>query len=229
MNKCYMCSAEGATREHAPPYSFFPNGYRNHLWTVPSCDEHNSKNSMDVEYVRNVIATHLATDGSAGNHLQDKVLGSFKNSPKLLNRTFADAKPIIINGQETGVYTLDLPRFKKVMEAIAYAVYWRLSGKPYPGSWGLFSPSLVSHKTLYEGRPDSWEEYRHLLSRIRYEETQTPEPEIFRLGVHQFDEKRFIYAFMFYGGFVVNCLGLDASADAAEQALATDSVERGGC
>jgi hypothetical protein len=26
MNKCYMCDADGVTKEHAPPYSFFPIG-----------------------------------------------------------------------------------------------------------------------------------------------------------------------------------------------------------
>jgi hypothetical protein len=89
---------------------------------------------LDVEYVRNVIATHLVTEGSAGVQLQDKVLGSFENSPKLFNQTFADAKPIKIGGGETAVYTLDLPRFTKVMEAIAFAVYYRVSGKTHHGS-----------------------------------------------------------------------------------------------
>jgi hypothetical protein len=211
MKKCYMCDADGVTKEHVPPYSFFPKGYKDNLWTVPSCDEHNSKNNLDVEYVRNVIATHLHTEGSAGTHLQDKVLGSFENSPKLFNRTFADANVVKINGEETASYTLDMRRFTKIMDAIAYAIYYKLNGKSYQDSWGIFSPSLISRKTFYHGLPDDWEEHRRLLSQIRYTEMPTPQPDIFRLGIHKFDEEHFIYAFMFYGGFVVNCLGLDSS------------------
>jgi hypothetical protein len=60
MNKCYMCDAAGTTKEHAPPDCFFPKGYRAGLWTVPSCDAHNSRNSKDVEYVRNVITSHIS-------------------------------------------------------------------------------------------------------------------------------------------------------------------------
>jgi hypothetical protein len=202
-----MCCSESTTKEHAPPYSFFPTGFREHLWTVPSCDEHNSRNSKDVEYCRNVIATHLDTERSMSNRLQDKVWGSFRNSPKLLHRTFADAKPIIINGKETGVYSLDLPRFKIVMEAIAYAMYYRLAGTRYLGSWDIFSPSLVSYRTLYKGEADGWEEVRGLLSKVGYQEIPTAQPEIFRLGVNQVDKDRLIYAFVFYNGFIVSCLG----------------------
>jgi hypothetical protein len=203
-----MCDAPGSTKEHAPPYSFFPRGYRDNLWTVPSCDEHNSKNNLDVEYVRNIIATHLITEDSAGAHLQDTVLRSFENSPKLFNRTFADARPVTINDNETAAYTFDLPRFTNVMTAIANAMYFRLRGKRYADSWGIFSPALISKATLYKGLPDSWESYRKLLRQIQYSMIPTPQPEIFQLGIHQFNEEQFIYAFLFYRGFVVNLLGL---------------------
>lgn len=186
-------------------------------------DEHNSKNSLDVEYVRNVIASHLATEGSAGANLQDTIFRSFENSPKLFNRTFTDAKAVNINGEETAVYMLEIRRFTTVMDAIAYAIYYKLHGHTYQGSWGMFSPSLVSQRTLYQGLPDDWERYRHLLSKISYNEIPTPQAEIFRLGVHQFDEERFIYAFMFYGGFMVNCLGLTPSPLLANKPLGRTS------
>jgi len=32
---CYMCERTATTREHVPPKSFFPEGYRTNLVTVP--------------------------------------------------------------------------------------------------------------------------------------------------------------------------------------------------
>jgi hypothetical protein len=205
-NKCYTCDAPGITREHVPPDCFFPKGHREGLWTVPSCEEHNSKNSKDVEYVRNVITSHLSANEAGMIHFQNKAIRSFEHSPKLFHRTFADAKPIILDGEETAVYTFDLPRYKNVMEAIAYAVYFKMFGKTYPGSWVTFSPSMVSQCALLEGKPDGWDEYRQLLLQIKYTQVPTPQPRIFKLGIYQWNENQLLYAFVFYEGFVVNPL-----------------------
>ncbi len=53
--QCYRCDQAGITDEHVPPKSFFPEGHRKGLITVPSCEAHNKDNSFDVEYVRNII------------------------------------------------------------------------------------------------------------------------------------------------------------------------------
>ena len=55
--RCYACEFKATTREHVPPKAFFPDGFRDGLVTVSSCDRHNLDNSMDVEYARNVIAS----------------------------------------------------------------------------------------------------------------------------------------------------------------------------
>jgi hypothetical protein len=59
---CYACDQPATTKEHAPPYSFFPKGKRQNLITVPSCSVHNCDNAPDVEYVRNAIAFHAGSE-----------------------------------------------------------------------------------------------------------------------------------------------------------------------
>jgi len=216
VSKCYMCEAPGITKEHVPPDCFFPKGYRDELWTVPSCDAHNSANSKDVEYVRNVITSHINANQAGMVHFQDKSIRSFERSHKLFNQTFASAKPIILNGEETAVYIFDLPRYKNVMEAIAYGVYYKMFGKTYPGSWLTFSPSMVSESALLEGKPDGWDEYRQMLLQIRYTQVPTPQPKVFQLGIYQWNDDQFIYAFVFYEGFVVNPLSQPVASAAAQ-------------
>ncbi|HEY6803604.1 MAG TPA: hypothetical protein VI306_08500 [Pyrinomonadaceae bacterium] len=211
ITKCYMCDALGITKEHAPPDCFFPKGYRDGLWTVPSCDAHNSANSKDVEYVRNVITSHISANDAGMVHFQDKAIRSFEHSPKLFHRTFATARPVVLAGEETGVYNFDLPRHKTVMEAIAYAVYYKMFGKSYPGSWITFTPSAVSQTALLEGRPDGWDKYRQVLRQIRYTRVPTPQPKVFQLGFYQWNEDQFIFAFVFYEGFLVNPLSQPSS------------------
>jgi hypothetical protein len=216
VSQCYMCDAPGITKEHVPPDCFFPNGHRDGLWTVPSCDAHNSANSKNVEYVRNVITSHVNANQAGMIHFQEKSIRSFEHSPKLFNQTFASAKPIVLNGEETAVYTFDRPRYKNVMEAIAYGVYYKMFGKTYPGSWLTFSPSMVSESVFLEGKPDGWDEYRQMLLQIRYAQVPTPQPKVFKLGIYQWNEDQFIYTFVFYEGFVVNPLSQPVASAGAQ-------------
>lgn len=210
--KCYMCDAEGTTREHVPPDCFFPKGYRENLMTVPSCPNHNTKNSKDVEYVRNIIVTHFATNDLARGHFRNKALRSFERSPKLFTQTFGDTKPIILDGQETAVSFLELPRFKLVMEAIAHAIHFKFAGTTYPGRWEIFGTSMVSPAMILEGRPDGSEELRLLLRQLSLTELPMPQPEVFTCGVKQWSEETLVYEFRFYGGFVVHAVAFPPSS-----------------
>jgi hypothetical protein len=202
--KCYMCAAEGPTAEHVPPRSFFPTGYRDGLWTVPSCTAHNHDNSLDVEYVRNVITIQMNCRGAAQEATQSKVFRAFGYSPKLLSRTFRDLKPIIIDGEETGCFPFDLPRFKSVIGAITHAIYYRETGETYRGEWEVFSPNLLSQESVFQGVPDTWQKFRDMMNSVPFTLIPTPQPEVFKYGVHRFDDGvHFAYAFLFYEGFAV--------------------------
>src|SRR5215207_1611249 len=135
-----MCEADGVTREHVPPFSFFPEGFRTNLWTVRSCEAHNLDNSPDVEYVRNVIVSHRNATGTAHRLAQSVSFRSFERSAALFVQTFREVTPITVDGEETAVFRLDLSRFRRVMEAIAYGIFYRENGVTYAGGWRFFSP-----------------------------------------------------------------------------------------
>jgi hypothetical protein len=112
----------------------------------------------------------------------------------------------------TGLYTVDLKRFNTVMSAIAYAVYFNDYGKPYNGRWEIFSPSMISRRSLAEGVPDPWKEVRDLVRRLPVIEVSTSQPSVFRCQVHAADESKAIYVLTFYGGYVVVAVGFPDTA-----------------
>lgn len=136
IGKCYMCVADATSKEHVPPHCFFPKGRRNDLITVPSCSTHNNDNSKDVEYVRNIVVTHHKTNEVARLHFREKALKSLTRSPKLFSRTLHNAKEILLDREVTGVGILDLPRFKSVMKAIAFGIYFNRHNKAFEGDFG---------------------------------------------------------------------------------------------
>lgn len=214
-----MCNSKATTREHAPPFCFFPKGYRENLLTVPSCQEHNNKNSKDVEYTRNTIISHFGNNYLAREHFQNKVLRSFKGSSRLLNRTFKEAIPIILNGEKTALNILDLPRYKLVMKSVAYAIYFKIFESSFDGGWYLFSPSLVSQEAFLHGKPDGSEHVRRIISKITFEEVEMPQPKIFRCGIHQFGDGNVAFEFVFYEGFKVQVLSVPRSVYIIHQAI----------
>lgn len=205
---CYMCVAEAKSKEHVPPDCFFPKGHRNDLITVPSCTTHNNNNSKDVEYVRNIIVTHHATNEIARLHFREKALKSFKRSPGLFSQTLQNAKEIVLDGEVTGVGILDLTRFRSVMKAIAFGIYFSTHNRIFVGDWEIFGTGLVSTEALFEGKQDGSEELRQLLNTLTFKEIKMPQPEVFRCFIHVWDDVRFVYGFLFYGGFLVHAVSL---------------------
>src|SRR5689334_16121651 len=122
--KCYMCDAEATTREHVPPKSFYPKGHRNDLLTVPSCYAHNHDQSLDIEYVRNVIAGFYGTNNEEEQTFEI-AKRSFDRSSALFYQTFGSFERIRLDGEETGMFRVDLERMKSVMRAIANAIYFK--------------------------------------------------------------------------------------------------------
>lgn len=206
---CYACDQPATTKEHAPPKSFFPEGRRLNLITVPSCSVHNCDNSPDVEYVRNAVVS-LAGLNETGELLIDKAKRSFDHSPALFERTF---RSFVVHSREeqVGTYKFDLKRLDKVMRAVVQALHYRDQGQKW-GPWLVFVPSLGSESSLIHKTADGSENLRDLLSRIPYVDRFTAEPEVFTYGSHALDWG-WVYQLTFYGGFVVNVLMLPEDAD----------------
>jgi len=200
---CYMCDAPATSREHAPPRSFFPEGYRRNLITVPSCDRHNSDNSLDVEYVRNVIATQHGVNGLAAK-VFEKAQRSWDRKPKLLTQTFSTLQAVQYEGSETGAFRIDLPRHKVVMEAIAYALYFSTRGRKHYGDWTIFTPTFKYAPSMLQGKPDPWENLRKMLASGVCQPLAMPEPQVFSCSEVAVDQGQLIYRFEFYEALVVN-------------------------
>ncbi len=203
MPHCYMCNADATTKEHAPPKSFFPPENRTNLITVPSCIKHNLDNSLDVEYVRNVIVLHFSTNDAARSLALGKVMRAFRRSIALTKATLEGLRPIVVNGELTGGFNVDLDRFKHVMSAVAYAEWFRATGCAHVGNWKVFGASLTSASTQHPPRRDRFEAVRDLADRIQYTLVPTSEPDIFKCSISRDGIGGLIYKFEFYQGFLV--------------------------
>ena len=198
-----MCDELAVSREHVPPKCFFPERFRSNLVTVPSCDAHNSKNSLDVEYVRNVISTQHGSNDAAAE-VFEATKRSLDRSPKLRARTFRDLRPIVIEREETGAYPVDLERHKRVMGAVAHALYFHDYGRKHRGGWQVFTPSFSYAATVHGGQPDPWANFRQLLESGHYTPMPVPHPEVFRYEMLEMEEGQMMFRFVFYDRVVVN-------------------------
>jgi hypothetical protein len=93
---CYMCENLATTKEHVPPRSFFPPGFRKDLITVPSCNIHNTEKSNDDEYLRSLITIQYEVNIQARNLFSEKVMKALKRRPNLLRSFFSAAKIILL-------------------------------------------------------------------------------------------------------------------------------------
>ena len=207
LDRCYNCAAIATSEEHAPPESFFPEGYRVGLVTVPACAEHNTSLSKDVEYVRNVICDHRGVNLVA-SRVSEAAKGSYANSPGLFKRTFSNVRPVIVDGEETGAFQIELPRFKRVMKAIAFAMYYQDFGRRNEGDFDVFSTSLNSRLSLYHRRADGFENLRRILSVSEFKSMPVPQPKVFKYGLSRPGEGQVLYRFEFYESFCVYALSL---------------------
>jgi hypothetical protein len=192
-----MCDAAATSKEHAPPDCFFPEGYRTNLVTVPSCEKHNGANAKDVDYARNVLSTQHGSNDAAAV-LFETTKRSLEHSPKLAARTFRELRPVMVEGAETGAFPIDLERHRRVMQAIAYAMYFRDFGKKHRGDWQIFTPSFKSAANFQPGALDPWLGLRAYVESGIYKAMPVPHPKVFKYGMQEMEQGQIIYRFEFY-------------------------------
>jgi hypothetical protein len=205
---CYMCDRPATSREHSPPYSFFPDDRRVNLITVPSCETHNNRNSKDVEYVRNLITSDLHVN-EVGLAMFQKARRSYERSPKLFRNTFARVRFVRVCGRETAVNQINLTRFKRVIRAIAYALYFHDFGVKFPRRWNVYNATMVSQNEGFYDRPDMVNPYlRQLFRQAPAAQRDTNQPEVFRYGVNRGElPHEVFYRLLFYAGADVYVFG----------------------
>ena len=144
-----------------------------------------------IQYNTNATAEEVA----------EKAKASWDNSPKLFNRTFDGIVSAEVHGgeavEEIGVFTVDLPRVKRVVEAIAHALYYLERGHAWAGTFEVFC-AFHSEKSL-QGLPDGSEARGRFFCARPYVVRETLHADVFELQVHESPEE-LIFAMRFYGG-----------------------------
>lgn len=128
---CYMCNMPATSREHVPPKCFFPEqkdfgrskDYRQNLLSVSSCDQHNTSKSQDDEYLLFLITSHFDNNLIAQKHFSTKIIRAVKRNPSMYKFVEKNS-PILIDGQPTIAYTVDLARFNKEIDHITRALFY---------------------------------------------------------------------------------------------------------
>ena len=198
-----MCDELAVGREHVPPKCFFPESLRTNLVTVPSCAAHNHHNNLDVDYVRNILCTQRGSN-KAAHEVFETTRRSFEHSPKLKSQTFREGRLVIVDGEKTGAYRVDLRRHARVMSSIAHALYFRDYKRKHLGSWRVFTPSFAYAKTIDRGQVDPWENFRGLLDSGRYTPMPVSHLEVFRYEALEMEQFQTMFRFVFYESVVVN-------------------------
>jgi hypothetical protein len=197
---CYACDEPATTKVHAPPLSFFPEGHRVNLVTVPSCELHNNAESMDAEYTRNVISILLDVNPVGELQFLEKGVRSREHAPAQLHTTFSDIRPVKVAGQEVGADTIDVNRVKNVMSACLTAMHFRETGEKVP-TWEVVLPNLgFSAATLKEVR--LWREAISAFWLIPCHARSMDSSVVFEYAVGKIEAGR-VYRMRFYGGFNV--------------------------
>jgi hypothetical protein len=210
---CYACEKPATTVEHAPPKSFFPEGQRVNLITVPSCADRNNANSKDVKYARNVITIMFGVNKIGEQHFSDKSLRSFDHSPALLRSTFSDISPVRFQGGTIGKFAVDTARIEAVTSACVCALHFRETGVRKP-NWGINLPNLFLGDNTTLEAATLWRKTLAMLNQIPFTVRQTNSPDIFEYAVADVPGEQVgvpggrVYCLRFYKGFMVYAIEL---------------------
>jgi hypothetical protein len=198
---CYACDQPATTREHVPPLSFFPEGYRDDLITVPSCARHNNANSLDVEYTRNIISTFFGVNDIGQRHFFEKAKRSFERTPALLHTCFPDIRPVNVQGMQVGAFTIDVERIKAVTNACLTALHFRETGEKLE-RWEIVLPSMGFSNDVTQEETEAWRQLTTMISQLPFRLRATSSPKVFKYAAADIVGGR-VYAMTFYEGFHV--------------------------
>jgi len=140
-----MCNSKATGREHVPPLCIFPEtkdvgqDYRKNLITVPSCDEHNLKKSMDDEFLMTFITGYIKNNLVGFKQTKSKVKRALDRKHEgFFNSVLKDAKELTITTPDGTSFPViggrpDLERVKRCIEQISCGIYFYEFGKQFKG------------------------------------------------------------------------------------------------
>ncbi|WP_440092942.1 hypothetical protein ACTACL_02480 [Pseudomonas syringae] len=136
---CYFqgCGEKGTTKEHIPPRSFFPDGEKEQLLTVKSCEKHNNAKSADDLYVLAQICMNASPNNRAREVWEKKVVPQLPfNNNALRKRLAAGAVPL---ADGTVQYKVDIARLDEFFSALCCGIVHKACKASLPKNY------IISH------------------------------------------------------------------------------------
>lgn len=237
MTKCYRCDAEATSVDHVPPRCLFPEkkdlpevDYRKNLITVPSCEAHNCARSHDDEYLLCVLVASYENNPVARKHFETKIIRLLQKKPHFQATLLKFFTPVMLNGEETGAFKVDLPRLKKVLEEIAYGLHSHTYQEQWLGDIKVIPLGMFKEEGATFIRHPLEEAMLQGSSVFFADKERVGEnPDVFFYQIHRDLEKgQLIIKMVFYGGFEVIALSsprmAEATAGTDVGTLATNTV-----
>lgn len=151
--RCYFkgCLEDGVTREHVPPKSFFPDGERTNLLTVPSCEKHNNDKKEDDFYVLSHICLGASKKNRARDIFMKKVVGQLNFNNQAMGRMIAKDSVMLSNGNVA--YKVDEERFDNFFTSLTCGVLYSYYKESIPSGLSvrhIFHSLYDEDETMHE-------------------------------------------------------------------------------
>lgn len=147
---CYFqgCTEKGITKEHIPPRSFFPDGEKEQLLTVRSCEKHNNAKSKDDLYVLAQICMNASPSNRAREVFMNKVAPQLEFNSGALRKKLANGAVPLGNGAVR--YQVDVARLVEFFSALSCGVIYKSCGSSLPANYTI---SHIFHSLQSELEP----------------------------------------------------------------------------
>lgn len=168
-NTCYYCGKPATSTEHVPPKALFPEqkdspegvDYRKNLFTVPSCDEHNSVKSHDDEYLMYILAMCLPSNAIGRLLYQTKVTRAIERRGYLIRMLLKNNIPVMIHDTSANTWAesialeIDHERLKNAFAHIAKAIFYMEHKSIHIGDIKVYSEFLLSLENVQANKIQS--------------------------------------------------------------------------
>lgn len=177
-----MCESLKTSDEHVPPKCIFPElkdtsdsiVRRKNLITVPSCDEHNSVESKNDEYLLYVLSTSITSNFVGHAQANTKVKRAIARKPILFNQLSQNSTLIPFTNFNTGdksdaiVIFVDGDRVNLTLEKSARALYFHTTGEKFVGTANVINGFLLNSQENSENKLKIFEQTEKIFNHYPY-------------------------------------------------------------
>ena len=134
---CYFqgCNEKGITKEHIPPRSLFPEGEKEQLLTVKSCEKHNNAKSKDDLYVLAQICMNASPSNRAREVFLNKVAPQLDFNNGALRKRLVDGAIPLGNGAVK--YKVEVARLNDFFTALSCGIIFKSCGSSLPANYKI--------------------------------------------------------------------------------------------